>query len=103
MWKGCPVISSRTRLTMMLGEVPINVISPPSSEANAIGIRKADGEVSDFFAIWNAAGIIIASAPIFLTSADPRPTLAASSSNCERTVVTCFCSRRISRSIAPDR
>ena len=80
MWKGCPVISSRTRLTMMLGDVPISVISPPSSEANAIGIRKADGEVSDFFAIWNAAGIIIASAPIFLTSADPRPTLAADGS-----------------------
>ena len=31
----------------MLGEVPICVISPPSSEPNAIGIRNTDGEVPD--------------------------------------------------------
>ena len=45
MVKGVPVISSRTRDTTMLGEVPICVIRPPSSEAKAIGIRKVDGEV----------------------------------------------------------
>src|SRR3546814_6279735 len=43
--KGLPSISSRTRLTMMLGEVPTSVISPPSSAANDIGIRKTEGGV----------------------------------------------------------
>ena len=38
MVKGLPTISSRTRETMMLGEVPTSVISPPIREAKAIGI-----------------------------------------------------------------
>ena len=42
--KGVPVICSRTRETTMLGEVPICVIRPPSSDPKAIGIRKAEGE-----------------------------------------------------------
>ena len=42
---GSPTISSRTRDTMMLGEVPTSVTMPPSSEPNAIGIRSADGEL----------------------------------------------------------
>jgi hypothetical protein len=43
---GWPVSSSRTRETMMLGEVPMSVIVPPSSAPNDIGISTADGEVS---------------------------------------------------------
>src|SRR3546814_10820385 len=79
--KGLPSISSRTRLTMMLGEVPTSVISPPSSAANDIGIRKTEGGVLFFFAIWNAEGISIASAPTFLTSADAKPTEAVSTTS----------------------
>ena len=70
MVKGVPVISSRTRDTTMLGEVPICVIRPPSSEAKAIGIRKIDGDVFERRANWKAIGIMIASAPMFLTKAD---------------------------------
>src|SRR3546814_21094294 len=72
--KGLPSISSRTRLTMMLGEVTTSVISPPSSAANDIGLRKTEGGGLFFFAIWNAEGISIASAPTFLTSPDEKPT-----------------------------
>ena len=39
---GSPSSSSRTRDTMMLGEVPTSVTMPPSSEPNAIGIRKIE-------------------------------------------------------------
>ena len=70
MLNGSPSNSSRTRDTMMLGEVPIRVTMPPSSEPKAIGIRKRDGEVLVRRAIWKATGIIIASAPMFLTKAE---------------------------------
>ena len=59
-----------SRDTTMLGDVPICVISPPSSEPNAIGIRNTEGDTPDRFANWKAIGIMIASAPIFLTKAD---------------------------------
>ncbi len=72
---GLPVISSRTRETMMLGEVPISVTMPPSSEPNAIGINSADTGLSFLRASWNAIGIIIASAPMFFTNADRMVTL----------------------------
>ena len=55
---------------MMLGEVPTRVTMPPSSEPKAIGMRKLEGGVLVRRAIWNATGIIIASAPIFFTKAD---------------------------------
>ena len=54
----------------MLGEVPIWVIRPPSSEPKAIGIRKIDGEMPERRANWKAIGIMIASAPMFLTKAE---------------------------------
>ncbi len=41
--KGAPRISSRTRETMILGEVPTRVTMPPSSEPNAIGISMRGG------------------------------------------------------------
>ena len=65
-----PVSSSRTRDTTMLGEVPICVISPPSSEPKAIGIRKIEADTPERRANWNAIGIMIASAPMFLTKAE---------------------------------
>ena len=88
---------------MMLGEVPTSVISPPRRDANAIGIRKTDGLVSFFLAIWKAAGISMASAPTFLTSADATPTELVSSSNWERTRVTRRDTKLSATSIAPER
>ena len=85
MVKVVPVISSRTRETTMLGEVPICVISPPSSEAKAIGIRKVDGDVSERRANWKAIGIMIASAPMFFTKADSTATTTTSRASCART------------------
>src|SRR3546814_8291851 len=67
---GSPVSCSRTRETMILGEVPTRVINPPSREPNDMGIRNTDGDAPDFRAILSADGIRMASAPIFLTSAD---------------------------------
>jgi hypothetical protein len=96
-------MSCRTRLTMMLGEVPTKVISPPSNEANDIGIRKTDGDALFFFAIWNAAGISIASAPTFLTSAEVTPTEAVSTNNCVRIRVTRPAISASARSTMPDR
>ena len=74
MRNGSPRISSRTRDTMMLGEVPTSVTMPPSSEPNDIGISNDDGEVPVRRASWKATGISIASAPIFLTKAESKVT-----------------------------
>ena len=87
----------------MLGDVPTSVIKPPSSDANAMGIRKTDGEASFFFAIWNEAGISIASAPMFLTSAEATPTDPVSTSSCPRTRVTRRDTVLSARSMIPER
>ncbi len=42
---GVPVISPRTRDTMMFGDVPTSVTRPPSSAPNDIGISVEDGEL----------------------------------------------------------
>ena len=60
------------------GEVPTSVTMPPKSEPKAMGIRKLEGGVFARRAIWNATGIIIASAPIFFTKADRTVTDATS-------------------------
>ena len=70
MVNGWPSNSRRIRATMTLGEVPTRVIRPPSSEPKAIGISRLEGEVPVRRASWNAIGIMIASAPTFLTKAD---------------------------------
>ena len=62
----------------MFGEVPTSVTMPPSSEPNAIGISIAEGGVPVRRASWKATGIIIASAPIFLTKPDRAATTAVS-------------------------
>ena len=58
----------------MLGEVPTSVIDPPSSEAKESGIRNSDGERLLRRATCTAAGMKIASAPIFLTKAESSTT-----------------------------
>ena len=63
----------------MLGEVPTSVVSPPRSEAKAIGIRKTEAETFERSANWKAIGIMIASAPMFLMNADMTPTTTTSS------------------------
>jgi|GEM_PF-3873995 len=68
---------------MILGEVPIIVVRPPSSEAKAIGMRKREGLVLLRRASWEAAGIIIASAPMFLMSPEAMPTELVSTSSCD--------------------
>ncbi len=103
MVKACPVISSRTRETTMLGEVPIWVISPPSSEPNAIGIRNTEGDVPERRANWKAIGIMIASAPMFLTKAESTVTTATSTSSWARGLVTFGAQRWIAASMMPDR
>ena len=87
----------------MLGEVPICVISPPSSEPNAIGIRNTDGEEPDLRANWKAIGIMIASAPMFLTKADSTVTTVTSRMSWARTPVTFGAQRWMASSMMPDR
>src|SRR3546814_12244314 len=73
---------------MILGEVPTRVINPPSREPNDMGIRNTDGDAPDFRAILSADGIRMASAPIFLTSADRTVTEDTNMVSCQRTRVT---------------
>jgi hypothetical protein len=100
--KGSPVICSRTRETMILGDVPTSVMRPPSSEANDIGIRNTDGEVLDFLAILSAAGINMARAPMFFTIAESNPTEEMRTVSCHRTCVITVTSRASAFSTMPD-
>ena len=93
----------RTRLTMMLGEVPTSVINPPSREPNDIGIRKEEGEVPDLFETWKAAGIIIASAPIFLTRAERKVTEPTRRRSCDPVRLIPLERRATAASITPER
>src|SRR5271165_5708836 len=87
----------------MFGEVPINVIEPPSSEAKLSGIRNSDGERSLRRATWNATGIKIASAPTFLTKAERPATQAVSTPTCREADRNSGVSQRTKTSTAPDR
>ena len=98
-----PVSSLRRPDTTMLGEVPIWVISPPSSEPNAIGIRKTEGEAPDRRANWKAIGIMIASAPMFFTKADMMVTTMTSSINWARTEEILGAKRWMANSMMPER
>ena len=101
MEKGVPPSSPRSRDTTMLGEVPICVINPPSSEANAIGIRKVEGETFERRANWKAMGIMIASAPMFFTKADSTATVITSSASWPRTEPSSGAKRWTAYSITP--
>ena len=80
-----PVSSSRTRLTAMLGEVPMSVISPPRSEPKAMGMRKVEAGTPERRANWKAIGIMIASAPMFFTKAESTVTTPTRISTCAGT------------------
>ena len=71
---GVPRSFSRACDTMMLGEVPTRVISPPSNAANDIGISSTDGDVPLRRANLKAIGRNMASVPIFLTKAETMAT-----------------------------
>ena len=86
-----------------MGEVPIRVISPPSSEPNASGISTAEAGVPARRACWNTIGIRIASAPTFLTKAERIVTTPTSTTTCRPTVSRCGATGAISRSVMPDR
>ncbi len=102
-WNGSPTSSWRTRATMMLGEVPTSVTMPPRSDANAIGMRKRDTETPLRRANWNATGIIIASAPMFLMKAENTATAVTRRIICARGERTCGEAKRIATSTAPER
>ena len=85
MENGWPASSWRSSETMMLGDVPMSVMSPPSNEPNAIGMRNTDGDTLERFAIWKATGSIMASAPMFFTKADSTVTTVTSRMSCART------------------
>ena len=102
MWNGCPVSSWRTAETSRLGEVPIRVIEPPSSEAKDSGIRNSDGERLLRRATWIAAEMKIASAPIFFMNADSTATQATRMPTCKSFERISGVSQRNSTSIAPD-
>ena len=82
---GWPASSWRNSETMMLGDVPMSVMSPPNNEPNAIGMRNTDGDTLERFAIWKATGSIMASAPMFFTKADSTVTVVTSRMSCART------------------
>ncbi len=88
MEKGWPVRSSRTRETMMFGDVPISVMSPPSREPNASGIISRDGDALMRRENWSATGMKIASAPIFFMKADSAVTAVTRTAACRVVVVS---------------
>ena len=103
MRNGSPVICSRICDTMMLGDVPIRVMSPPSSEPKASGISTRDGGFSVLRATWSAIGMKIATAPIFLMKAESAVTADASTATCIPLVVIFGTNGFISVSISPER
>jgi hypothetical protein len=103
MRNGSPVICSRMRETMMLGEVPISVMSPPSSEPNARGISTRDGGFPVRRATWSAIGMKIARAPMFFMKAESAVTADASTATCIALVVIRGLNGFIRVSMSPER
>ncbi|MEY9102493.1 hypothetical protein ABIA24_005466 [Sinorhizobium fredii] len=101
--KEVPVNSARIRDTTMFGEMPIWVIRPPSSAANAIGMRYLDGETPDFLANWKATGIMIARAPMFFIKEESTATTIMRSASCACIVFRFGKSFLIAMSTIPDR
>ena len=87
----------------MLGEVPTSVMVPPSNAPKDIGMSSEEGEVPVRRASWNAIGISMASAPIFLTKAESRVTEPARATIWRLMVVRYGPSQRTARSMTPDR
>ncbi len=66
----------------MLGDVPISVTMPPTSEPNAIGMSSLDADVPVRRASWSATGMKIAGAPTFLLTIDITVTATTSAGTC---------------------
>ncbi len=87
----------------MLGDVPISVTSPPSSEAKDIGMSSRPGDTPVRRAIWSATGIIIASAPTFLVTIEMSMVMMTSTGTCACSVLSLGRSGRIAASTTPER
>ena len=102
MEKGAPSASSRKPAMMMLGGVPISVISPPRMEAKDSGIRLRPGWRRACDAAFMSIGIKSASAATLFISADSTaatPDITPICANSERPrATTC----RASNSTAPE-
>ncbi len=61
-----------------LGEVPMSVTRPPTSEPKDSGIRSSDDDRPLRWASWIATGRKIARAPIFFMKAESAVTIATS-------------------------
>ena len=100
---GSPTMSSRMRDTMMLGEVPTSVASPPSSDPKDRGISRREAGLPVRREIWNAIGMKIARAPIFFMKADSTVTTLTRMPTCELVVFMCGMKGRIISSTMPER
>ena len=80
--KGVPTSSCRRPEIKILGEVPIKVASPPTSEPKESGMRNSEAERPPRWANWKATGRKIARAPIFLMKAENAVTSATSTPTC---------------------
>ena len=65
---------------MMLGGVPIIVVSPPRMEPKASGISTRDGGTPPFCAVTRATGMRSARAPTLFMNADATATRAVRAS-----------------------
>ena len=100
---GLPAVSARTLATRMLGEVPTSVTMPPSRDAAAMGISRAEGAVLCRRASCSATGMKMASAPTFLVTMESRVTHTTSTGTCVCTVRSRGMTGRISDSTRPER
>jgi hypothetical protein len=87
----------------MLGDVPISVIRPPSSEPNDIGISSFDTGVPVLRSSWKATGMNVASAPMFFTRAETSVTEETSTTTWRLMVVRNGRTPRNRTSTTPDR
>ena len=103
MVNGSPTISSRMRETMMLGEVPTSVASPPSSDPKDSGISRREAGLPVRREIWKAIGMKMASAPIFFMKADSIVTTLTRMPTWELVVFMCGVKGLIISSTMPER
>jgi len=98
---GAPVCA-RNEAAMMFGGVPISVVMPPSSEANASGMRKTEAGIAFRRATWMATGMTSASAPMLFMNAESAATMPVSAASCTVTPPWSRSSRSPSRSTTPE-
>jgi hypothetical protein len=96
-------MSWRKRETMMLGEVPTRVITPPSSAPKDMGISSADTDVPARRATWKAIGRKSASAAMFFMKADSSATTVTSTATWAPVLLSRWDRGRIMASATPVR